>query len=62
MTAATHTDYLHPRHLRVPAPGIPEAWNATVGWYTPDALCVAPSSADYAKLNKPGLPSWSSGE
>ena len=41
---ATHTDYKHPRHLRVVDGD--------------KVLCVSPSCSDYAKLNKPGLPKW----
>ncbi len=41
---ATHTDYMNPRHLRVE--------DGTNVW------CMAPSCSDYAKLNKPGLPSY----
>ena len=41
---ATHTDYKHPRHLRVEQGG--------------EVLCVAPSCSDYAKLNKAGVPAW----
>ncbi len=39
---ATHTDYKHPKHLRVVDGG--------------QVLCVAPSASIYAKLNKAGLP------
>jgi hypothetical protein len=42
---ATHTDYKHPRHLRVEA-------GAAV-------LCMAPSHSAYGQLNKPNLKSWS---
>ena len=42
---ATHTDYKHPRHLRVEID-------------RGQTLCVAPSASFYAKLNRPGLPSW----
>ncbi len=41
---ATHTDYQHPRHLRVEIDG--------------KVLCVSPSSSLYAKLNRRGLPSY----
>jgi hypothetical protein len=41
---ATHTDYKHPRHLRVE-----EGKNV---W------CMAPSCSEYAKLNKSNLPKW----
>lgn len=41
---ATHTNYKHPRHLRVED--------------GKDVWCVAPSASIYAKLNKPGLPDW----
>lgn len=42
---ATHTDYKHPRHLRVDYGG-------------GKVLCVAPSCSDYARLNRSGLPKW----
>jgi hypothetical protein len=42
---ATHTDYKHPRHLRV------EINDHRV-------LCVSPSASIYDKLNKSGLPKW----
>lgn len=44
MRKATHTDYKHPRHLRVEQDGC--------------VLCVSPSVSDYARLNRPGLPKW----
>jgi len=46
---ATHTDYMHPKHLRVEhgeKDGSGGVW------------CVSPSAALYAKLNKPNLPRW----
>lgn len=52
---ATHTDYKHPRHLRV------EGCKGVKFFDGPceaDVLCVSPSSGLYAKLNKPGLPSF----
>lgn len=49
---ATHTDYLHPRHLRV------EDGKSDPLRHDPKALCLSPSSSDYARLNKPGLPKW----
>ena len=55
---ATHTDYKHPRHLRVVDGQIHIGWNIGRGWYETDAICMAPSCFDYARLNKPGLPSW----
>jgi hypothetical protein len=39
---ATHTDYLHKRHLRVEQGG--------------DVFCMAPSCSDYSKLFKSSLP------
>ena len=39
---ATHTDYLHPRHLRVESDG--------------EVFCLAPSHSQYARLNRHGLP------
>jgi hypothetical protein len=44
MSRATHTGYKHPRHLRVVEGDL--------------VLCVAPSSSDYDKLNRAGLPKW----
>lgn len=41
---ATHTDYKHPRHLRVEDNG--------------QVFCVAPSASIYGKLNKAGLPKY----
>jgi hypothetical protein len=41
---ATHTDYKHPRHLRVEDNG--------------QVYCMAPSCSDYARLAKASLPSW----
>ncbi len=41
---ATHTDYKHPKHLRVE-----DGKNV---W------CVAPSADLYKKLNRPNLKSW----
>jgi hypothetical protein len=42
---ATHTDYKHPKHLRVED--------------GKDVWCMAPSCSDYARLNKASLPPWS---
>ena len=39
---ATHTNYTHPRHLRVECDG--------------QVFCMAPSHSQYARLNKMGLP------
>lgn len=58
---ATHTDYLHPRHLRVET-GQSYPAGVVAGHFTRTALCVAPSSSDYARLNKPGLPKWKGGQ
>lgn len=41
---ATHTDYKHPKHLRVED--------------GKRVLCVSPSASVYAALNRKGLPSW----
>ena len=38
---ATHTNYLHPRHLRVEQGGV--------------VLCMAPSCSDYARLSGKSL-------
>lgn len=57
---ATHTDYKHPRHLRV-EDGKPHlAWNIGKGWHDEGALCVSPSCSDYDRLNRKGLPSFAS--
>ena len=45
---ATHTDYMHPRHLRVVEDD-------------GSVLCYAPSCSTYARLNKPNLPKWGVG-
>ena len=61
---ATHTEYMHPKHLRVvdgqKHKGYSAALEATTGngFYEDDAICMAPSCADYARLNKSGLPKW----
>lgn len=41
---ATHTDYKHPRHLRVEM--------------MDDVYCMAPSHSQYSRLNRPGLPKF----
>ncbi len=41
---ATHTDYKHPRHLRVED--------------GPRVLCMAPSHSRYSDLNRKGLKPW----
>ncbi len=46
---ATHTDYKHPRHLRV-------EHNEKDG--SEGVWCVSPSASIYSKLSKPNLPSW----
>jgi len=46
---ATHTDYKHPRHLRV-------EHNERDG--SNGVWCMAPSAAVYARLNRSGLPVW----
>lgn len=46
---ATHTDYMHPRHLRVEH----EEKDASGGVW-----CVAPGSELYRKLNRSGLPKY----
>lgn len=43
---ATHTNYMHPRHLRV------EENN--------DVFCMSPSCSDYGRLAKASLPSFGS--
>lgn len=41
---ATHTDYKHPKHLRVEDGG--------------QVFCLSPSHSQYERLNKAGLPSY----
>ena len=41
---ATHTDYLHPRHLRVEENG--------------EVFCMSPSCSDYGRLAKASLPKF----
>lgn len=41
---ATHTNYLHPKHLRVEENG--------------KTYCMAPSHSQYSRLNKRDLPKW----
>ena len=41
---ATHTDYTHPRHLRVEEGG--------------EVFCLAPSHSQYSKLAKASLPKF----
>lgn len=41
---ATHTDYKHPKHLRIED-------GSTV-------LCMSPSHSQYAQLNRSNLPKW----
>ncbi len=55
---ATHTDFQHPRHLRVVDGVQRRSWTAARGWETTDAICVSPSCSDYARLNRRGLPKW----
>lgn len=51
---ATHTDYIHPRHLRVEGClGYP----FFDGPCKVDVLCVSPSASLYAKLYRTDLPS-----
>jgi hypothetical protein len=57
---ATHTDYLHPRHSRVETGQTYAAWNIVQGHFKADALCLSPNSALYARLNRKGLPKYSS--
>lgn len=56
---ATHTDYMHPKLLRVVDGGQYTGWSKGSGWYTGDACCMAPSHSQYSKLSKPSLPGWS---
>lgn len=55
---ATHTDYRHPKHLRVVDGQKHKGFSIGRGDYETDAICMAPSCADYARLNKPNLPKW----
>lgn len=54
----THTDYQHPKHLRIVTDEWRNGWSIGAGWYRTKALCVSLLCSDYAKLNKPNLPSW----
>ncbi len=58
---ATHRDYLHPGHLRVEDGRRYPAFNQRDGSFERTALCVSPSSNDYARINKPNLPVWPGG-
>lgn len=58
---ATHTDYLHPRHLRVEDGGRYPVWGGGDLSFVRTAVCVAPSASIYARLNKPDLPKWKGG-
>lgn len=58
---ATHTDYLHPGHLRVETGLRYKAWNAAAGHFERTAVCMAPSANGYARLNRKGLPKWRGG-
>jgi hypothetical protein len=55
---ATHTDYLHPGHLRVETGQTYSAWDTVRGFHEREALCVSPGSSVYLKLNRPNLPKW----
>lgn len=56
---ATHIDYQHPGHLRVVVPGASfKSWNTSDGWQETNVMCMSPSSSDYKKLNRPGLPQF----
>ena len=52
---ATHTDYKHPRHLRVEGC---KGHSFFDGPCAVDVLCVSPSSSLYDKLNRRWLPSF----
>lgn len=45
---ATHTDYKHPKHLRVEMEG--------------DVFCMSPSDSRYSALNKSSLPRFGAKE
>ncbi|WP_123877985.1 hypothetical protein [Aurantiacibacter spongiae] len=62
MDRATHTDYLHPGHLRVETGQHYQAWAAGSGSFVRTALCVSPSSSTYKRLNRRGLPKWCCGK
>lgn len=61
MMRATHTDYLHPRHLRVEDGRAHMAWNVYRGYFEVRAICMAPSCSEYNRLNRKGLPKWRPG-
>jgi len=55
---ATHTDYQHPKHLRVETDVSHKCWGAVVGFYESRYICLAPSHSQYARLAKGNLPAW----
>ncbi len=59
---ATHTDYLHPGHLRVETGQRYKAFNVGNGNFERTAVCMAPSASEYARLNRKGLPKWKGGK
>ena len=52
---ATHTDYQHPRHLRVETGVVHQRWSLGRGWEATTAVCLVPSHSAYGRLNKMGL-------
>lgn len=56
---ATHTDYLHPKHLRVEGCKGHKFFD---GPCQVDVLCMSPSCSLYAKLNRPNLPKYQGSE
>ena len=59
---ATHTNYRHPRHLRVEDGVTRKAWNAVRGWHETNAVSMAPSHSRYAALSRKSLPCYTCGE
>ena len=55
---ATHTNYMHPKHLRVETGEKHLRWSLGGGFEMTNAMCLSPSHSEYARLNKPGLPSF----
>lgn len=53
---ATHTDYMHPRHLRVEGCLGRQFFD---GPCKVDVLCVSPGSSLYDKLSRANLPEFS---
>lgn len=56
---ATHSDYMHPNHIRVETGEQYLCYRGGSYFYT-NALCVAPNSDMHKRHNKKGLPKWKS--